>query len=77
MDEVFAEIPKGKTEVVKIGLNTFNGHQLASVRVWTTRDPDNPRPTTKGLTVQVTMLPEIIEGLQKAEAAARAAGLLE
>ena len=77
MDQIFAEIEKGKTELVRIGLNTYRGHQLVSVRVWTTRPDGDPLPTPKGLTAKIEMLPAIIEGFQKAEAAAREAGLLK
>ncbi len=45
---------------------------MVDLRVWTT--PDNggdPFATKKGLSIRVTMLPELIEALKQAEATAQ------
>ena len=77
MEKIIAEFQKSKIELLRVGLNEFNGHQLATIRVWTTRPDGDPLPTKKGVTIKVGMLPEIIAALQETEAAARKAGLLD
>ncbi len=73
MKKVVAIIPKNGREVVKVELSEFNGHDLLSIRVWT---KDTDRPTTKGITVGMKLLPKLLGALQAAEAEARAAGLI-
>lgn len=78
MEQVIAEIPKNKTETVRIALTEYNGHDLIALRVFVqTAADDEPRPTKKGVTLRVTLLPEIIEALGEAHEAAIEAGLLE
>ena len=73
MKQVIATIPKNASEVVKVELTEFNGHDLVGIRVWT---KDTDRPTQKGITVTVAMLPAILAALATAEAKARTAGLI-
>ncbi|EME68267.1 transcriptional coactivator-like protein [Paramagnetospirillum caucaseum] len=73
MKQVIATIPKNASEVVKVELTEFNGHDLVGIRVWT---KDTDRPTQKGVTVAVAMLPAILAALATAEAEARTAGLI-
>ncbi len=73
MNKFIGTIPKNTREVVKVELSEFNGHDLLSVRVWT---KDTDRPTTKGLTVSVKLLPELLGALGAAEVEARKAGIL-
>src|SRR4051812_5686695 len=71
-------IRKNAAEEIRVELAEFNGHQLVNFRVWA--DPRNGGaervPTKAGIACNVRLLPELIEALQKAEAAARKAGLL-
>ena len=73
-----AIIRKNMAEEIRVELSEFNGHDLINVRVWA--DPRNGGteriPTKAGIACNVRLLPELIEALQKAEAAARKAGLL-
>ena len=69
---------KNAAEEVRIELSEFNGYDLVSARVYATAGADGSRvPTRKGLTLNVRLLPVLIEGLQAAETEARAAGLLK
>ena len=77
MEQHIATIRKNAAEEVRVSLDEFKGHNLISLRVWC--DPyagDERVPTKRGLSVSVRLLPELIEALQRAEAEARAAGLL-
>lgn len=73
MKQVIATIPKNASEVVKVELTEFNGHDLVGVRVWT---KDTDRPTQKGVSFAVAMLPALVGAMVKAEVEARAAGLI-
>ena len=75
MKAIIADIPKTAVEIVRVELSEFQGKDLFAVRVWTRDDP--PRPTPKGLTASVKMLPAVIAALTEAEATARREGLLD
>lgn len=68
-----ATISKNSAEVVKVELTEFNGHQLLGMRIWT---KETDRPTQKGITVAVGLIPALREALESAEQAARKLGLL-
>ena len=73
-----ATIRKNALEEIRVGLSEFNGHDLLNIRIWT--EPRNGGaeriPTKAGICCNVRLLPELIDALQKAEAQARAGGLL-
>lgn len=73
MTATIARLPKNAREEIRVELCEFKGHQLLGLRVWTT---DTERPTQKGLTVSVGMIPDIRAALADAEERARALGLL-
>ena len=73
MKKHIASINKNSSEIIKVELSEFNGHDLLGVRVWM---KDTDRPTAKGITVGVKLIPDLIGALRTAEAEARAAGLL-
>lgn len=73
MKAVVSTIPKNASEVVKVELTEFNGHDLLGIRVWT---KDTDKPTQKGISVAVRLIPALREAILDAEAKARAAGLL-
>jgi hypothetical protein len=77
-DQAQSVIRKNALEEIRVELSEFNGHNLINIRVWA--DPRNGGaeriPTKAGIACRVALLPEIIEALQRAEAAARKAGLL-
>lgn len=77
MTTLIAEIAKNSTEHVRVNLDEFRGTHVVDVRVFTAYgDRAEPGPTKKGVSLRVDRLPELIAGLQKAEAAARAQGLI-
>ena len=65
-------------EEIRVGLSEFNGHDVLNIRIWA--EPRNGGaeriPTKAGICCNVRLLPELIEALRQAEAAARKAGLL-
>lgn len=76
MDEVIiSAIRKNKRESVVVRLYEYEGYKLGDVRVFYS-DGDALKPTGKGASFAVRLLPEIIAGLQAAEAKARELGLI-
>jgi hypothetical protein len=73
-----AVIRKNALEEIRVGLSDFNGHDLLNIRIWA--EPRNGGveriPTKAGICCNVRLLPDLIAALQKAEVAARQAGLL-
>ena len=61
-----------------MALSEYRGHDLVNLRIWANYDSagSEKRPTKKGFALRIERLPELIAVLKKAEAEARAAGLL-
>ncbi len=78
MEEVVATIAKNKREKVRVALTKYEGHNLCDVRVFA--EPyagDEWVATKKGISLGVAKLPDLIAALQRAEAVARANGLIQ
>jgi hypothetical protein len=75
-EQIIATIPKNARENIRVGLGTFKGYDLFSVRVWIAKDDGTALPTAKGLTAGVALLPAIIEALQATLDHARKSGVL-
>jgi len=76
MDEPIAIIPKNSLEEIRIDLSEFKGNNLVSARVYYDAGNDDWRPTKKGLTIKVSLLPDLLKGLQKAIEQAQKSGWL-
>lgn len=80
MDAVIETIEKNETEIIRVGITEYNGHDLAYFRVFfhsrTAPEDDPYLPSKKGLTVSMRLLPQLIAALQKTQDAAISAGLL-
>lgn len=66
-----AVLPKNSTEEVRIARSDFRGHDLIDVRVFARfgGPAQVMMPTKKGLSIQVSQLPALIEALQQAQQA--------
>jgi hypothetical protein len=74
---IIATIPKTRGEEVNITLEEYRGRHLFGVRIWADYDNSGEaRPTRKGVTLRIELLPELLEALQAAAAEARQRGLL-
>jgi hypothetical protein len=76
MIKVISDIQKNQREVLRVALDEFKGHQLVAARLWFDDGSGELKPTPKGLTIKVELLPELIAALRAAETAVRDAGLL-
>lgn len=77
MKHTVADIPKNKTEVLRVALDEYEGHDLLALRIFTPGDePGQFFPTKKGVNFRVGMLPAVVEALTEALALAQEAGLV-
>lgn len=61
-------LKKNKSEELRIGLRKYLGYILLNLRVWEHNKREKEwYPTTKGVAVQVNMLPRILAELQRLE----------
>jgi len=76
---MIAEIEKNNSERIRIELTRWKDNDLVALRVYyKVKLTENEwGPTRKGITCKVELLPEIIKGLQDAEAEARQKGMLQ
>lgn len=72
-----ATIGKNSREEIRVTLDEFKGAQLVDIRIFAPFTAANvPMPTKKGVSLRLSALPELIAGLQRAEALAREQGLI-
>lgn len=53
-------------EVYRLEHIMYKGHDLLSLRLWYTAKDGTKRPTKKGMTIPITLLPQIIGAMQAA-----------
>jgi hypothetical protein len=75
-DVVVGTIPKNAREDIRVTLSNFKGHDLVGARIWFKSKEGEPRPSSKGITVNVKVLPELIGLLEDAEKKAIELGVL-
>jgi hypothetical protein len=63
MDEVVAQFEKNATEVLRLSLTEFRGHQLIDARIYYSDDEGQYRPTKKGVSLAVGLYPELKKAL--------------
>jgi pantoate kinase len=66
-----------RKDVIATTLQTFKGHALVDLRKHVHDREGKIRPTTKGITMKVTRLPDLAKAINKALEQARALGLLD
>lgn len=65
-EAIIAEIPKNARETILVTTSEFNGHRLASIRVWVPLpNGDGRLPTKTGIAFRRELLPDIIRALQR------------
>lgn len=76
MNEPLHIMPKNARERIEISLTEWRGLSLFSARVYAFTGDGKWVPTTKGLTIRVEQLPELVAASAEAERTARALGLI-
>jgi hypothetical protein len=68
MDKTVAVFQKNKFQEIRIGIREFKGNDLIDIRTWTmTQGSDEMVPTAKGVTMNISLLPELKKALDTAE----------
>ncbi len=65
-----------RRDAIVVSLSPFEGKTIAGIRLYTTSQDGKMLPTTKGVSVVVTRLPELAAAINRALAKARELGLL-
>ena len=73
-DRTIGTLRKNSQEDIAVSLRTYKGSRFVDLRVKARRGDGEPMPTVKGVTIRPDALPQIIELLRQAHAAAMAAG---
>ena len=77
MEKLISTIEKNSREEIRVELSEFKGHDLLAVRVYTDIDgAEERKPTKKGITINVKLLPDLLKAVTEAERQARQGGLL-
>jgi hypothetical protein len=71
------EVPKNSNETIQLNLEEYRGHKLADLRVYCQNGQGGTVPTRKGISIPISLWPQIRAGLIKLEAAMVAAGWLD
>lgn len=74
-DVIIGSIEKNKREEIRVTLSNFKGHDLLGCRIWF-KAGDTYKPSSKGIAVNVRILPELIGLLEEAEKKAVELGVL-
>lgn len=73
-----ARLPKNADEEVRVTIDKFKNHLLLDVRIFADFTAANtPFPTKRGVSIRIGQLPDLLDALQDAAAAARKLGLLD
>lgn len=78
MNRVIETIKKNALDEIRAELSEYRRHDLIAIRVYSNfGDGEEKKPTKKGLSCNVSLIPVLREALEKAEAEARQAGVLK
>ena len=68
MDKTVSTFKKNKFQEVRVGVREFKGNDLVDIRTWTmTQGSDDMVPTAKGVSINVHLLPELLNALNEVE----------
>ncbi len=74
-DVIVGQIEKNKREVIRVTLSNFKGHDLVGLRIWF-KAGDDFKPSSKGIALNVRVLPQLIGLMVDAEKKAEELGVL-
>jgi hypothetical protein len=78
MDKTVAVFQKNKFQEVRIGIREFKGNDLVDIRTWTmTQGSEEMVPTAKGVSINISLLPELRKALDVVEKELRANGMFK
>ena len=78
MDKTVTTFQKNKFQEIRIGIREFKGNDLIDIRTWTmTQGTEEMVPTAKGVTINISLLPELRKSLDEVEKVLRENKMLE
>jgi len=78
MDQTVSVFPKNKFQEIHVGIREFKSNDLVDIRIWTiAQGADQMVPTAKGVTINVHLLPKLIQALTETEKVLKENKLLE
>ncbi|CUH45421.1 transcriptional coactivator p15/PC4 family protein [Ruegeria atlantica] len=66
---LITQIPKNSREEYRVTRDEFQGHDLINIRVYFASEDGEMRPDGQGASFRVSLLPDFMDALSKAEAA--------
>ena len=77
MDKTVAVFQKNKFQEVRVGIREFKGNDLIDIRTWTmTQGSEEMVPTAKGVSINITLLPELRKALDVVEKELKSSGMV-
>ena len=68
MDKIVKVIQKNKFQEIRFELKEFKGHNIIDIRIWNNvPDSEEKRPTQKGVTMNIELMPELKEAVAMLE----------
>lgn len=77
MSKQVCELSKNSREAIKFSLEEFKGHKLADLRVYCQDEKGNMIPTRKGISIPLSLWPQVRMALSKMEEAMIQEGWLD
>lgn len=67
-DQIVYEFRKNAKEIARVEFNNYHGRDIIGIRVYYNVDEDKPewRPTKKGISLSVGLLPELKKAVDRA-----------
>ena len=68
MDKTICVFKKNKFQEVRVGIREYKGNDLVDIRTWTmTQGSEEMVPTAKGVSINVSLLPDLLKALSDVE----------
>ncbi len=64
--ETIWETLKNSRDLIRVSVGEFKGSSICDLRIWYQAEPGLWKPSPRGLTFSIALLPEIIEALKTA-----------
>lgn len=64
-DSGFSQIAKKDTEAIRVARRRYEGHEYIDIRSYYLAEVGDFRPTKKGVTLPLNLLPELVSSLEK------------
>lgn len=70
MDKTVKTFQKNKFQEIRVGIREFKGNDLIDIRTWTMTQGSNEMvPTAKGVSMNISLLPQLKESILEVEKA--------